>query len=389
MRTANREAWRRRLALANATHIRKLELALRREFERLRNIDELKRDPRGAVKRHESRLVLIIGRHMLATSSTFGFLALEMLRPPETKADTPEQPNRADQVARVLLELAKAAESGARVAAVAAILGRDRPLVAQIELELLTAPAETPTLIARRLLELPRIRASVTRAQAIVAGTAELAANVADAATAPENATAGPPGEPPSRSPPPGEPPATPPGGGGGGRRRRSRFGDLVERIVREDAPVRARRIAATSGQVIARTLGEAAANGWGEEKLARVLEQRLGGQASRSAARRIARTEIGSAQNAATLAIARDREAQGERLIKTWAAIDDHRTRPTHTDADGQARPIGDPFNVGDALLMHPGDPSAPLKEIVNCRCAMLLAASPSQRTLNQVGDF
>lgn len=372
--TRSPEAWRRRLAAANANHIRKFELALRREFERLRNVDELKRDPRGAIKRHETRLVLIIGRHMLATSSTFGFLALEMLRPPEVKADKPAPPDRADQVAKVLVELARTAESGARVAAVAALLGREASLVAQIELEILTAPADPPALIASRLLETPRIRASVGRAQAIASGAADVAATVADAATAPGNPAVGgsapPPGE-----PPPG-PPSGPPPGGEGPRRRRSRFGELVERIVREEAPVRARRIAAASGEVIARTLGEAAANGWGEEKLARVLEQRLGGQASRSAARRIARTEVGSAQNAATLSIARDREAQGERLIKTWTAIDDHRTRPSHADADGQARPIGDPFNVGDALLMHPGDPSAPLKEIVNCRCAMLLAA-------------
>lgn len=141
---------------------------------------------------------------------------------------------------------------------------------------------------------------------------------------------------------------------------------------------MRARRIAATSSDVIARALGEGARNGWSEEKLARALEAALGGDISRRRARVIARTEIGAAQNGATLAIARDREAAlGQPLEKVWISIDDVRRRPSHGEAEGQARALDQPFAVGLASLQYPGDPNGPLKEIVNCRCALVIRPS------------
>jgi hypothetical protein len=58
--------------------------------------------------------------------------------------------------------------------------------------------------------------------------------------------------------------------------------------------------------------------------------------------------------------------------LLKTWSAILDKVTRPTHVEADDQTVPKDDPFIVGGAQLMFPGDTSlgAPLDEIINCRC-------------------
>lgn len=63
----------------------------------------------------------------------------------------------------------------------------------------------------------------------------------------------------------------------------------------------------------------------------------------------------------------------------KQWISKRDDRVRRTHavvTGADGQVRPVDQPFNVGHARLMFPGDPSGlptTWPEIANCRCSML----------------
>jgi len=59
----------------------------------------------------------------------------------------------------------------------------------------------------------------------------------------------------------------------------------------------------------------------------------------------------------------------------KEWNAIMDSKTRETHAEADGQVQPLMSPFEVGDSLLMFPGDTSfdADFSEIANCRCAAM----------------
>lgn len=58
--------------------------------------------------------------------------------------------------------------------------------------------------------------------------------------------------------------------------------------------------------------------------------------------------------------------------LNKTWSALLDNVTRATHVEADDQTVPQDDPFQVGNSLLLYPGDTSlgASLDEIINCRC-------------------
>lgn len=57
----------------------------------------------------------------------------------------------------------------------------------------------------------------------------------------------------------------------------------------------------------------------------------------------------------------------------KGWISRRDERVRDTHVRADGQEQPSGDPFVVGQALLMHPADPDTDrLEEIMGCRCYM-----------------
>jgi SPP1 gp7 family putative phage head morphogenesis protein len=59
----------------------------------------------------------------------------------------------------------------------------------------------------------------------------------------------------------------------------------------------------------------------------------------------------------------------------KTWVAINDNRTRPSHVAVGGTTVPFDEPFSVGGAQMMRPGDASlgAGAEEIVNCRCSIL----------------
>ncbi len=84
---------------------------------------------------------------------------------------------------------------------------------------------------------------------------------------------------------------------------------------------------------------------------------------------RRLARTEINSAQSEAADITMHDYGAQ----YKRWeSAGDDGRTRESHLDLDGQITAIDDPFisELTGLRIMRPHDPGADVSEIVNCRC-------------------
>lgn len=86
---------------------------------------------------------------------------------------------------------------------------------------------------------------------------------------------------------------------------------------------------------------------------------------------RRIARTELNSSTNAATLEGWRQSEVIGG---KEWLCACDKVSRDWHKGANGQQVPLEEPFIVGGEKLMHPGDPSlgASAKNIIHCRCTM-----------------
>jgi len=81
----------------------------------------------------------------------------------------------------------------------------------------------------------------------------------------------------------------------------------------------------------------------------------------------RIARTEVLSASNEATLE-AYDQSGIVER--KEWLATRDARTRDTHLAVDGEVRELHEKFSNG---LMYPGDPAGDAEEVVNCRCTLI----------------
>jgi len=90
----------------------------------------------------------------------------------------------------------------------------------------------------------------------------------------------------------------------------------------------------------------------------------------TRNRAATIAITEVHAASMFASIESAK---ATGLKLMKEWAAVEDHRTRPTHAAADGQKVDMDQKFKVGGYLMDRPGDPTAPAKETIRCRCALL----------------
>jgi HK97 family phage portal protein len=71
----------------------------------------------------------------------------------------------------------------------------------------------------------------------------------------------------------------------------------------------------------------------------------------------------------------------------KVWLSQQDEKVRATHTHADGQARPLYEPFSVAGHLMMHPGALTAPVEEVANCRCTMLFTNEPSPAGLLEFG--
>lgn len=90
----------------------------------------------------------------------------------------------------------------------------------------------------------------------------------------------------------------------------------------------------------------------------------------SGSRAQTIARTET---HGAAMFAAQMTAESTGVEMKREWVSAESDRTRETHAAAHGQIRGMNEPFNVGGASLMYPGDPSGPPEEVINCRCAVV----------------
>lgn len=87
-----------------------------------------------------------------------------------------------------------------------------------------------------------------------------------------------------------------------------------------------------------------------------------------------VARTETIAAVNAGVFRSAQlDAEQRGDPApFKQWISTADKRTRPTHVAADKQRTLLSEPFRVGGAQLLFPGDPRGPAQEVINCRCSM-----------------
>ena len=120
--------------------------------------------------------------------------------------------------------------------------------------------------------------------------------------------------------------------------------------------------------RVVARGITEGRSTAEIEDELRQVYDGWKGYRAER-----IARTETATAVN-----WGKHRSAEymarelGKPVVKVWSAILDERVREEHAAAHGQRAPLNEPFVVGGALLMHPGDPNGPGDQVINCRCSV-----------------
>lgn len=92
-----------------------------------------------------------------------------------------------------------------------------------------------------------------------------------------------------------------------------------------------------------------------------------------------IARTELlgalHSAQDEGMLQLIDSGKINAGQVKRIWDAAEDGDTRDSHRAMDGQERSVSGYFTSGAGFeLRHPGDPTAPAKERINCRCRVTI---------------
>lgn len=77
------------------------------------------------------------------------------------------------------------------------------------------------------------------------------------------------------------------------------------------------------------------------------------------------------------------------EQLRQVWQTRDDDKVRATHQTMHGQARAFGELFETGAGIaIRYPGDPEAPLNEIINCRCVLAVEVLSAAQQVPQPSE-
>ena len=131
--------------------------------------------------------------------------------------------------------------------------------------------------------------------------------------------------------------------------RRDRRFDRSVASAIREGRPVPAAIVASAT-----------------DRYRARLLELR-----GSTIARTEALASLHAARQEAYLQAVEDGKVAEADIRRVWQSAGDIRVRHTHAILHGKSAGLREPFrSASGAMLMFPGDPSAPPSETINCRC-------------------
>ena len=154
----------------------------------------------------------------------------------------------------------------------------------------------------------------------------------------------------------------------------KANFSDLTRNFIEREALRKAKGLTKTTKEIITRTISagnDAAISG---ALIAANIVSNVGGDVSKGRAQTIARTETHMAAGYGMHAQASEVQFP---VTKTWVAIEDDRTRETHTFVDGTEISQDDYFDVGNDRLLYPGDPDGSAGETINCRCTLIYQPS------------
>jgi len=149
-------------------------------------------------------------------------------------------------------------------------------------------------------------------------------------------------------------------------RALRNGSGDALDRALRNKADDAAVRRAMRGGEALS------------EARIRRMVEQYRKRMIAHRATT-IARTEALRSVHEGSEAMLQQAIADGtlaaDEIEREWLTSKDERVRGSHRTMHRQRREVGVPFTSGNGIsLMRPGDARAPAREVINCRCRVVL---------------
>lgn len=156
-----------------------------------------------------------------------------------------------------------------------------------------------------------------------------------------------------------------------------SLYNKRAEKYARELAGKKVTQISKTTLTGVRRVIGNGIESGASIDTIADDLRRLYDGFKG-FRAETVARTETANAQNFGKAAqIDEAEERLGIKVMKTWVAVQDERTREDHVAADGQTVPNDEQFMVGSEQLDFPGDPNGSAETVINCRCTCTFSSA------------
>lgn len=150
-----------------------------------------------------------------------------------------------------------------------------------------------------------------------------------------------------------------------------------VAKFAETMTATRIKQITNTTRDQIISVVNRGVAEGLGVAETAKLIRETTGGTIAASRAETIARTETHMASQSGSMLAA---ESLDVPMKKEWISAEDDRTRPSHSEANGQTAKMGEDFVVGGSRLDFPGDPNGDPSEVINCRCVVTFVVDDSE---------